>query len=293
MKLGIWLPIVHRTPPYVAPEWELRGGIEDIVAVASAVESYGYEYLCAPEHIAMPLAKKDTRGEVYWDPISTLGYLAARTSKIKLVPLVFVASYHHPLEIAKRMGTLDRISGGRIIIGMGVGSLTEEFELLGANMRERGRRTDDSLRALKAACGVRMPTYEGEFYRFSNMIVDPGLRADTPFWIGGLSDKSVYRAIEFGDGWSPTRMPLDQIAAIMARADVKERLARRERPLDVCYVMGDDSPLDVLRQPAAVREYLQQLKRAGVNIFVPSLVNTTRELYISQLHALADLAQSY
>ena len=292
MKLGIWLPVVHRTPPYVAPEWELHGGIEDIAAVASAVESFGYEYLCAPEHIALPVSKKDTRSEVYWDPISTLGYLAARTRRIKLVPLVFVASYHHPLEIAKRMGTLDLISGGRTIIGLGVGSLAEEFALLGANMKERGRRTDDNLRALKASCGARIPRYDGEFYRFSDMIVDPGLRADMQFWIGGLSDKSVRRAIQFGDAWSPTLMPLEQIAAIMARADVKESLACRERPLEVCYVMSGLT-LDVLQQPARVREYLQQLQRAGVNILVPSLVNTTRALYISQLQALADLARSY
>lgn len=291
MKLGLWLPIVHRTPPRVAPAWENEGGIEDIAIVAAAAESHGYEYVCAPEHIAMPVARADTRGEVYWDPISTLGYIAARTQRIRLVPLVFVASYHHPLEIAKRMGTLDLISGGRVIIGMGVGSLAEEFELLGASMKERGKRTDDSLAALKAACGVRVPSYQGQFYRFDGMIVDPGLRADTPIWVGGLAEPSLHRAIKFADGWCPTIMKLRDISTLLARDDIRAALKRRNTPLEVCYVMGGSRELDALGKPNDVRDYLRELHQAGIHTLVPALVNTTRDNYLRQLQAMAELTR--
>ena len=293
MKLGIWLPVVHRTPPYVPPAWELAGRIDEVAAIAAAAESLGYEYLFAPEHIALPVSKAHVRGEVYWDPISTLGYVAAHTKKINLVPLVLVASYHHPLEIAKRMGTLDRISGGRAAIGIGVGSLAEEFELLGANMKERGRRTDDMLRALHAARGVRVPKYEGEFYRFSDMVVDPGLRKDIPIWVGGLSDKSVGRAIEYADVWSPTRMPIEKVKHILSAPETQAKLAARNRHLDVCYVMSEDFKLDAVNEPQQVRAYLGRLKDAGVTVFAPELVNTTVDIYIDQLRATAEIARSY
>jgi probable F420-dependent oxidoreductase len=290
MKLGIWLPVVHRTPPQPCHDWEINGDGEDISAVAVAAESYGYEYVCAPEHIALPVSKAAVRGEVYWDPISTLGFVAARTRRVKLVPLVLVASYHHPLEIAKRMGTLDRLSQGRVIIGMGVGSLSEEFQLLGANMRERGARTDDALAALHAARGARVPKYDGRFYQFADMIVDPGLRADMEFWIGGLSEQSIYRAIRFGAAWSPTRMPLSQVAALLARDEIRQAIAKRERPLDVCYVMDGDLQLDPLQRPDETRQYLRQVRDAGVGILVPTLVSATREFYLAQLQAFANLA---
>lgn len=86
---------------------------------------------------------------------------------------MLVLGYHHPLEIAKRYGTLDRISGGRLILGVGVGSLKEEFDLLGAPYDDRGRRADDALRALRAALSTPEPEYHGEFYSFAGMVVDP------------------------------------------------------------------------------------------------------------------------
>lgn len=293
MKLGIWLPIISRTPPNVGAPWELDGGAEDIAAVAVCAESAGFEYLFVAEHVALPVSKKDQRGEIYWDPFTTLGYVAARTRTATLLPLVLVAAYHHPLEVAKRIGTLDRLSNGRAAIGIGVGSLTEEFELLGAAMKERGRRADDMLRALHAARGERIPSYEGEFWRFKDMIVDPGLRADMPLWVGGLSANSVRRAASLGDVWSPTRMPIEQVRAALREADLKELLSQREKPLEVCYVMSEPAPLDALKNPQGVRDVLERLREAGVTAFAPELAKTTRELYCDQLRAMAEIAREY
>ncbi|MGE0387114.1 MAG: TIGR03619 family F420-dependent LLM class oxidoreductase [Gammaproteobacteria bacterium] len=292
MRLGLWLPVVHRTPPYVAPDWERDGGGEDIAAVCAAAEACGYEFLCAPEHIALPMAKSHLRGEVYWDPVSTLGFVAARTRRIALVPLVFVMAYHHPLEIAKRMGTLDRLSGGRVIIGIGVGSLNEEFDLLGARFDERGARADDGLRALRAACGVRVPRYEGRFWRFDGMCVDPGLRADTQFWIGGKTPRSYRRAIEFGDAWAPVLMSEQEMFTVLRDPDLAALRARRERPLDVVVVTsGAAQVFDPLQRPDEARAYMRALAAAGVTALVPALRNDTRELYLAQIEAMAGLAR--
>lgn len=104
-----------------------------------------------------------SRGTRYWDPLATLSYIAARTSRIGLCTAVLVLGYHHPLAIEKRFGTLDRVSGGRLVLGVGVGSLTEEFALLGVPFADRGRRADDAIPALRAAIGRRKPEYHGPY----------------------------------------------------------------------------------------------------------------------------------
>jgi len=289
VRLGIWLPLVHHTPPYVSADWELRGDPDDLAAVVSAADSFGFDWLFAPEHVALPAAKKDTRGECYWDPISTLGFVAAHTKRIGLVPLVFVASYHHPLEVAKRMATLDRLCRNRVSTGIGVGSLVEEFELLGANFRERGRRTDDFVKAYMAARGVRTPEYAGEFFRFSGMTVDPTLRADMPIWIGGLSPVSIKRALRWADAWAPTRMPLDKLAAALADPENRALAAQRKRPLEVVY-LASGIELDAIRNPDRSIEYMRKLSKAGVTALGPELVHTTRDHYIEQLQVMATLA---
>ena len=91
-----------------------------------------YHHLTCSEHIALPAHELGRRGARYWDPLATFGYLAARTERIRFATHVLVLPYHHPLEIAKRYGTLDVVSGGRVILGVGVGTLKEEFDLLGA-----------------------------------------------------------------------------------------------------------------------------------------------------------------
>ena len=121
----------------------------------------GYDYLTCSEHVGIPTdVAPRPRGDLLGSA-ATLGYLAARTTRIRLATHVLVLGYHHPLELAKRYGTLDRISGGRVVLGVGVGSLEEEFELLGVPFEDRGARADDALRALRASLAQREPSYDG------------------------------------------------------------------------------------------------------------------------------------
>ncbi|MBV8162261.1 MAG: LLM class flavin-dependent oxidoreductase, partial [Acidimicrobiia bacterium] len=130
MKLGIITPVVLKRPHAHAP-WEDDAGIDEIAVIAEAADRLGYHHLTCSEHVAVPFTAGEMRGAAYWDPLSTFGYLAARTEQIRLVTHVLVLGYHHPLEIAKRYGTLDRVCQGRVILGVGVGTLQEEFALLG------------------------------------------------------------------------------------------------------------------------------------------------------------------
>jgi probable F420-dependent oxidoreductase len=133
-----------------------------------------------------------------------LAFLAARTSRIRLATSVLVLGYHHPLEIAKRYGTLDRISGGRLVLGVGVGSLAPEFALLDAAWEDRGARADDAVRALRASLSTTRPVYDGEYFRFDSFAVEPcAVQRRVPIWVGGGTLRSLRRAVELGDGWMP------------------------------------------------------------------------------------------
>src|SRR5271166_768408 len=129
MKFGIATPVVVQLPSARA-EWERQAGPEELVRIAETADRLGYHHLTCSEHVAVPRSVEAARGVTYWDALATLSYLAARTRHIRLLTNVLVLGYHHPLAIAKRYGTLDRLSGGRLILGLGVGSLVEEFELL-------------------------------------------------------------------------------------------------------------------------------------------------------------------
>jgi hypothetical protein len=195
--------------------------------------------------------------------------------------------------VAKRMATVDMFSKGRAAIGVGVGSLVEEFAMLGHDMKERGRRTDDLLRALHAIRGERVPTYEGEFWSFRDMILDPWLRPDIDLWVGGLAPNSVKRAAKLGDVWSPTRLPIEEVGAVLRDPEVVELLSRRKKPLEVVYVMSGPAPLDAIGRPQEVRDMLKRLQDNGMTGYAPELEHQTREIYFDQLRAMAEIAKEF
>ena len=116
-------------PQYVAAM--LAAPLQDVVEVVKAADRLGYHHVTCSEHIGVPADQALRRGARYYDPLATFGHFSAVTRRIRFATSVLVFGYHHPLEIAKRYGTLDVVSGGRTILGLGVGSLKEEFDLLG------------------------------------------------------------------------------------------------------------------------------------------------------------------
>ena len=139
MRLGIITPALTMLPSAHAT-WEEAAAWSDVVAIAEAADRLGYDHLTCSEHVAVPGVDASVRGGRYWDPLATFGFLAAVTTRIRFATYVLVLGYHHPLAIAKRYGTLDRVSGGRLVLGVGVGTLEAEFTLLGAAFADRGAR---------------------------------------------------------------------------------------------------------------------------------------------------------
>lgn len=221
-----------------------------------------------------------TRGGTYWDPLSTFGFLAARTRRIRLLTQVLVLGYHHPLEIAKRYGTLDAISGGRLTLGVGVGSLREEFDLLGAQFAGRGKLADDALRAVRAAMSKSEPEYDGAHYRFGGMLVEPhAVQESVPMWVGGRTVRSLRRAVQLGDGWVPFGLGRERLREMLSEVDVPEGF-------EVILPAGG---LDPSADPDGTRADLEAASAAGATVVGVTLAAWSVDHYIHQLTALAEL----
>lgn len=285
MRLGVWLPVVSAHPGSGDAGWTASGTADDLRLVAQAAEQAGYDVVCVPEHVALPVGRQ--AGTTYWDPVSTLGFLAAATDRIRLAVLVAVLAYHHPLELAKRYGTLQRLAGSRVVVGVSAGGTREEFDLLGVPFDDRGRRADDAMRALRAAMGTAQPSYQGEFIDFQDVIVDPTLESGTPLWVGGASAAALRRALEHGDGWAPTG--LDAPTLKQRLAAVADR--RAERPgFEVVYLASPGDVLDPSMEADRAMENLAAAAAAGVTVYLPRLHSRSAAHYGEQLAALAELA---
>lgn len=266
--------------PGATSAWERAGAVEDLVHIAEAADVLGFDYLTCPEHVIVPEGDAGQRGSTYWDPLATLSYLAARTTRIRLVSAVVVLGYHHPLEIAKRYGTLDRLSGGRLTLGVGVGSLEAEFDLLGVSFGDRGARADDALRALRASLSTTRPVYAGEFYSYDSVVLDPcAVQERVPIWVGGRTRRSLRRAVTLADGWMPFGMSATQTADLLSTLDLPPGF-------DVVLPCG---PLDPIGAPGESARRLTRLAELGATATTCAITAESATRYCDQLAALRDM----
>jgi probable F420-dependent oxidoreductase len=283
VDLAIVTPVLTMLPGAHA-RWEETAGIEQVARIAAAADRLGYHHLTCSEHVGVPAAEATRRGATYWDPLATFGYLAAVTGRIRLATNVLVLGYHHPLEIAKRYGTLDVVTGGRLILGVGVGSLQEEFDLLGAPFDDRGGRADDAMRALRASMSSREPAYHGEFYDYDGLVIDPHATQErVPLWVGGWTLRSLRRAVTLGDGWCPFAVSASKVA---------EWLRQVEQPDGFEVVLMPSRPLDPVGDPRAVEDSLGELAEAGATIVKATFVHHSLDHYLEQLEALTVIGVS-
>jgi probable F420-dependent oxidoreductase len=288
LKLGIVTPGLTLLPRAHA-QWEETATFADIVPIVQEADRLGYHHCTCSEHVAVPVDVAKVRGGRYYDPLATFGALGAQTQTIKLAAHVLVLGYHHPLAIAKRYGTLDVVTGGRVILGVGVGSLEEEFELLGASFDDRGARGDDAMRALRASLSQAEPEYHGEFFDYAGFLVEPcAVQARLPLWVGGRTYRSLRRAVELGDGWAPFGLRTEEIAQMLSRVrDTDAWTSREASPVDI--ILQNEHPLDPLGEAERVSDQLGRFAAAGATGVNVRFVHHSPAHYREQLAALVAL----
>jgi probable F420-dependent oxidoreductase len=287
LRFGLTTPVVTLVPRHRAA-WEASAGPLELRRIAEAADRLGYHHLGCSEHVAIPAPVAEVRGGCYYDPAATLGFFAACTSRIRLLTHVLVLPYHHPLAVAKRYGTLDRLSGGRVVLGVGIGSLGEEFALVGAEFAARGPRFEDALRALRAALGESRPRYDGTHYRFADFVVEPAaVQTHLPIWLGGRTPRSLRRALRLADGWDPFRYSADELEDLLPRA--REWKEWRDRTLPFCLALSPEHPFDAVDdgQRSRVVDTVARYQRMGAAVLNLRFRSASLDHYLEQLDAFA------
>ena len=207
MKIGVWIPNCrHLATP------------EIIRTTAVRAEQLGYDSVWVSDHVVVPHANVVNFGETIFDPLITLGVAAGATRRVQLGTTVLIVPYRNAVVTAKMIASLDALSGGRVLFGIGAGWVAAESAMLGLPFKERGAMTDEYLRAMQELWTSRAPAFNGTYTQFSGLVFEPKpiQKPHPPIWVGGHSKAALRRTVEFGAAWHPINRPVEELRASQA-----------------------------------------------------------------------------
>ena len=251
---------------------------EGIIAAATKAEALGFDAIFVNDHIIVDGSPRSAPWVNCYDPLVALSFIAANTTRISLGASMLIMPYRNPIASAKSLATIDRMSGGRLIAGVGVGWNEAEFNALGVPFRERGARTTEYIRIWQACWAPGEVSFAGRFFAFADMHVGPKplQQPHPPIWIGGASEAALRRAAGFAAVWQPTPIPIaeliDRQAALRKACD---RIGRQQPPetrmsfrVDFMPIAGNAPPSGAARpigqgSPAEVAADLLRYREAA------------------------------
>jgi probable F420-dependent oxidoreductase len=255
-------------------------------SVAKAAEEAGFESVWTAEHVVLPDPQvppspvpADTR---FLDPAVSLAHLAAHTGTIRLATGIIILPQRNPLVLAKEMASVDVLSGGRLVFGIGAGYLQPEFEALGIPFEDRGERTDEYIEAIRALWTQESPRFDGRFVSFGGIDAQPRpvQEPHPPIVVGGMSPPALRRAVRQGNGWYGFALDVDATAACVA--GLREAQQRVERPAELGSLEISVTP-SVPLDPDTLRRF-QDL---GVERLVPLALAGSAEDLIAYVEKTA------
>lgn len=213
----------------------LNGGVtsfpDTLVRIAQAAERAGFDSLWAGEHhVIATSSSRFPATSRFLNPVVALTFVAAHTRTIRLGTGILLLPQHQPLVLAKELASLDVLSGGRLIVGIGVGWAEEEFEALGVPFHQRGARTDEYLAAMRAIWSEETPAYHGRYVSFQGVqaFPHPVQQPAPPIVMGGRAPAVLRRTVEQANGWYGFALDLDETASLLAQ--LREAAERYHRP---------------------------------------------------------------
>jgi probable F420-dependent oxidoreductase len=253
---------------------------EAIVAAAKKAEEVGFDAIFVNDHIIVGGDARSGPWTNVYDPLVAMSFMAAQTTRIGVGVSVLIMPYRNPVATAKALATLDLMSGGRVIAGVGVGWNEAEFSALGVPFHERGARTNEYLRLWQACWAPGRVSFAGKFVAFAEMHVNPKPRRPLPIWIGGASDAALRRAARFAAVWQPTPIPVAQLVErrealqraceAAGRAPIPTRMSFR---VEFSTITGNPPPAGKERPPGhgmpaeVAEDLLRYRETAGLSAF--------------------------
>lgn len=205
MKIGLSIP----------NNWGVENP-QELVELAELAEASGYDSLWVTEHLLnVGYIGERLGNKPYYHSLGMLAYIAARTARIALGTSVLVLPFRHPADLAKFAATLDQLTNGRLILGVGTGALEAEFEALDIPYAERGAITSETMQVMKALWTQERASFHGRYWNFDDILFSPKPRQKphVPLWVAGMSAAAYRRAGTLGDGWHATGIPLEEFIA--------------------------------------------------------------------------------
>ena len=276
MRFGIWLPNCrHLATPAIIRHTAVRA------------EQLGYDSVWVSDHVVVPRANVGNFGETIFDPLVTLAVVAGATSRVRLGTTVLIVPYRQAVVTAKMVSSLDALSGGRVVLGVGAGWVAAESAMLGVPFAERGPMTDEYLRAMQELWTSPSPSFAGKYVRFDDLHFEPRpiQKPHPPIWVGGHSRAALRRTVELGAAWHPiNRTPEELRAGVAELARLCRDRGRATPPAltlrnDVRILRsGESAPPSahagrvVAGEPAALVEQIAELAACGVEELVLELL---------------------
>ena len=278
---GFQLPIQSQSTIYVQP-WEADAGTAELAQIVQAADRAGAFYVAVCDHVGIPRPADEAMSAVWYDTIATLGWIAGITESVNLLSHVYVLPYRHPFMAAKAFSTLDALSDGRAICGVGAGHLESEFELLGVDHASRGRDLEGALPMLRAAFEESYPVADiGGHLGEVGLAPRPVRSGGPPIWMGGSSPAAIRRAAQFCDGWLPQGPPEIGTRAAIARIRELREEAGMPQAFDVGFncapVHLDGTNSD------EVAEGLARFSERGINQLQMRFLAASAEEYCEQV----------
>lgn len=208
MKVGVVLPTYRRL-----------ASAENIVRAATTSEALGFDSVWVTDHIVVPSGSLEGFGPEFYEAGAVMAYVAGITKRVEIGAAILIVPYRHPLLLAKMVSTIDQLSGGRVILGAGLGWLEAESALMGVPHRKRARVADETLAVLRACWESEQPEFHGEVHDVAGFHFAPRPHAGRrlPILVGGASTPALRRAVRFGDGWIGDDQTFEEMEASLAQ----------------------------------------------------------------------------
>jgi probable F420-dependent oxidoreductase len=289
MRFGVWIPNVR----HLAHSHIIR-------SAAVRAEQLGYDSVWASDHVVVPRENVKNFGETVFDPLVTLSVIAGATSTVQLGTTVLIVPYRNAVVTAKMISTLDALSGGRFIFGIGAGWVEAESDALNVPFKERGAVTDEYLAAMQALWTQAKPSYAGTHVHFDDIIFEPKpvQKPHPPIWVGGHGKPSLRRCAQFGAAWHPiNRSPhelrtgmaeIRRLCAARGRADVPALTLRTDLRMGLGALPSAHAGRALNGDVATIVDQIAELRECGVEHLVLEMLSADWDELNGQMSHFAE-----